>query len=78
MSVDHIGVKCEDPEEAHRISMDSMYGANAKFVDDVSGQPLDPKLVANARAEEIKGARKHNVYTKVPISDCWKHTGAPP
>lgn len=61
MSIKNTGDTCEKPEEAWRISMDSVYGADAQFVDDISGQPLDPKLVANAWAEEIKGALRRFV-----------------
>ena len=78
MSVNNIGTVCEDPEETRQQNMYSMYGADVQFIDDLSGQPLDPKLVTAARAEEIRGAVKHHVYTKVPISECWNETGNPP
>ena len=34
--------------------------------DDVSGLPLDPTMVAQARAEELIGVHWHNVYEEVP------------
>ena len=44
-------------------------------VDDVSGAFLDPKMVKKARADEIDYVRTMKLYTKVPISECLKHTG---
>ena len=46
--------------------------------DDVSGEPLEPKLVKVARREEIQYFKDMNVYRKVPIEECWKETGANP
>ena len=46
--------------------------------DDVSGQALDPQEVARARQEEIEEYRKHGVYTKVDIQECWDETGKAP
>ena len=46
--------------------------------DDVSGKPLDPRFVAIARADEIAGAIAHNVWTKVPIQECYDETGKKP
>jgi hypothetical protein len=37
--------------------------------DDMSGVPLDPKLVKAARQEEIEYVKKRNVYTKVKRSE---------
>ena len=48
------------------------------FWDDMSGEPLDPSLVKDAREEELKESRKHNVYTKVPTTECWQETGKAP
>jgi len=42
----------------------------AKFVDDSSGQLLDPDLVAKARQEELDWLRKEKVYERVPASEC--------
>ena len=39
-----------------------------QYHDSVSGQPLEPGLVRNARAEEIRYLHQYNVYKKVPIS----------
>ena len=49
-----------------------------RFWDNISGAELDPSLVLEARAEEIKEILKYNVYTKVPISQCWNQTNKRP
>ena len=36
-----------------------------KGVDDVTGRALDPKLIRQARAEEMSGFRAHGVYHHV-------------
>ena len=41
--------------------------------DDNSGSELDPKAVRQAREEEIQYFREMKLYTKVPISQCYKH-----
>ena len=48
------------------------------YWDDLSGKPLSPELVLKARTEEMGEILKHNVYEKVPISQCWNETGQPP
>jgi len=42
------------------------------YWDDLSGKLLDPVLVKKAREEEMEEFRKHGVYMKVPIEECWK------
>ena len=58
--------KEEDPEE--------------QFVafDDVSGKELHPHLMRQARIDEIKYFKEHNVYTKVSLKECWQVTGKAP
>ena len=34
--------------------------------------------VRRARSEEMAEVKKHNVYVKVPISQCWDSTGKEP
>ena len=46
--------------------------------DDVSGAELDPKVVRRASGEEIWYVRKLNVYTKVPIQECYMKIGKTP
>ena len=45
--------------------------------DDVSGKMLKTEKVI-ARQEEIAEFRKHNVYLKVPIEECYQVTGKEP
>ena len=49
-----------------------------EFWDDLSGKRLDPKLVKEARKEEMVEFGKHGVYVKVPVSRCWEETGKAP
>ena len=46
------------------------YECEERFWDDMSGEELEPNLIRLARAEEMAEVRKHNVYTKVPITQC--------
>ena len=46
--------------------------------DDVSGAPLNPKLVRNARQEEMKYFKEMGVYVKVPKQECWAQTAKNP
>ena len=46
--------------------------------DDITGEPLDRQGVKQAREDEMSEVRKHRVYTKVPISECWDKTGKAP
>ena len=58
MSLNNKGTVCEDPNEQSLIRMHELYGPDPHFLDDISWSPLDPKLVAAARAEEIRGGSK--------------------
>ena len=49
-----------------------------KYWDDAKGGWLDPVLVRRAREEEMQYVKKHAVYEKVPMSQCWKETGRTP
>ena len=46
-----------------------------KYWDDAKGGWLDPVLVRKAREEEMQHVKKHAVYEKVPMCQCWKETG---
>ena len=46
--------------------------------DDVTGAELNPKDVRKARGEEIEYVRKMNLYTNVPIKQCYDRTGNGP
>ena len=49
-----------------------------KYWDDVKGGWLDPVLIRKAREEEMQFVKKHAVYDKVTLSQCWKETGRNP
>ena len=74
--VGEIGTVCEDHDEHMFFQEIQQY--DSEFYDDLSGKPLDPKLVRAARAEEIEGARAHKVWIKVPTSECYERTGKKP
>ena len=48
------------------------------YYDDISGAPLPGELVEKAIGEEMAEYSKHNVYSKVPISQCLERTGKKP
>ena len=48
------------------------------YIDDVPGCVLDPKLVRQARLEELQETHSFKVYEKVPISECIQVTGKKP
>ena len=48
------------------------------FYDSVSGKVLDPKLIAEAKKEEIKIAHEYDLYEKVPLRECYERTGKAP
>ena len=49
-----------------------------EFWDDLSGKRLNPTMVKAARKEEMSEFRKHGVYIKVPVKQCWDETGKAP
>ena len=50
----------------------------AEFYDNLSGAVLDTDMVRKARKEEIAEVHKHEVYTKVPLEECYDKTGNAP
>ena len=53
-------------------------GRDGEFYDELSGGWLDPERVKQARIEEMEEFRKHKVYEKVTIQECWDKTGGNP
>ena len=53
-------------------------GDNKVYWDNLSGKPLDARMVRAARLEELGELAKHHVYDKVPTSECWNKTGQAP
>ena len=49
-----------------------------EYVDDMSGQHLDPKLVKEARGDEMNKFAQHTVYITCPIAECVRVTGKQP
>ena len=45
------------------------------FKDDLTGQLLDPTLVAAARKKDLEYFDGKNVWELTPISECRRHTG---
>ena len=44
------------------------------YWDNLTGRPLDTKLVVEARANEMRKFQEHKVYDKVPVDESWKKT----
>ena len=49
-----------------------------QFGDDITGVPLNTQKVQEARGEEIREMRRRNIYTKVPVKECYEKTGKKP
>ena len=49
-----------------------------KFVDDLTGQPLDPILCRAARRKEMDLIKDKGLWVKRTIKECWERTRAPP
>ena len=48
------------------------------YYDAISGEHMIKELVEAARKVEMETFRKHGVYEKVPIEECWRETGKAP
>ena len=71
-----LGTICEDKNE-HEF-FQAIQQPDSEFYDDMSGKPLEPSLVSEARAEEIQGAMKHGVWENVSTKECIEKTGKLP
>ena len=60
------------------IEINEVIDPSVQAWDDMSGKELKAELVKEARAEEMTEFKKHQVYIKVPISQCLAETGAKP
>ena len=91
MSSNQIGsVCCEEqsvPEEfrggnwsdfASSQNVSDSVAHSGAYYDDISGAALPTELVEDAIKEEMAEYNKHQVYTKVPIQECWDVTGRKP
>ena len=62
-----------------RIAAFDKEGIDTKqYWDDLSGKRLNSELVKRAREEGMSEYRKHGVYIKVPIQQCWDETDKDP
>jgi len=75
MHLNTVGV--EVAEEEHDFQ-EMLLGEWSTYQDDVTGIPLDSRLVQAARAEELSEISKRGICTKVPIADCWHVSGTKP
>ena len=50
----------------------------ATYQDDLTGQPLDPKLVLEARQKELDYFASKGVWRKAPIAECRREMGRNP
>ena len=46
--------------------------------DDVTGKPLDARMVRAAREDEMAELARLKVYDEVDLAECWHLTGRPP
>ena len=65
-------------ELSHAEEIHQTHPEEGEYWDSSSGAPLQPSLVQQARMEEILQFRKHGVYQKVPVRECWERTGKAP
>ena len=79
ISQDRIGAICaEDIEEGIWALEVGESIDDVQYWDDMTGFKLDPALVKIARKEEIDEYHKHQVYEKVPLTQCIQRTGKKP
>ena len=64
----------EDPRQA----LHERYGSDIEAFDDLTGDVLDPAMMAEARREEIGYFKKMGVHEKVDIQEYFKATGKAP
>ena len=65
------GLDTNDEEEA------SLWDDGA-YVDERTGEELDPKLVRQAESEEIAFLKRISLYVEVDTAECWANTGKAP
>ena len=74
--LDAINELAKSAAQCHEV--DTANNPDEYVVDDVSGAELDPKIVKQARMDEIEYVRTMKLYTKVPISECRQKTWKDP
>jgi hypothetical protein len=51
---------------------------DGEYIDQKTGEYLDPELARRARLEEIQFMKKIGLFEEVPIEQCWEMTGKDP
>eukprot|EP00972_Heterocapsa_arctica_P078892 11634914-Heterocapsa_arctica.AAC.1 len=69
---------CPVPEEPNIVAEGPNVDELERYWDDVNRRGLRPELVRKARGDELVGVDKHEVYTKLPLAQCWEETGKAP
>ena len=76
MNVDK--AETNDDEDNHDYNeWDDKWGVG-DYIDQKTGEPLDPALARAARLEEVSFMKKIGLYDEVPIQECWERTGKGP
>ena len=67
------------PRESKHIE-DSVFAVSRheRYVDDITGQPLEPELCRRARAEELAFFHSKDVWDLRQVQEAWNKTGRPP
>ena len=77
-------VRVRHPRVATQTSSDphdpflGLVNRHEKYIDDLTGQPLDPELCRIARKAELDYFRSKGVWSLRPIQEAWRLTGRPP
>ena len=69
-NLEHFGATAGPLQPAH-IPRSAVY-------DEYTGDELPPKLVAEAREEEVAAMEEWEVWEEVPEAECWRVTGKRP
>ena len=64
------------PLEAHEPFV-GVVNRHERFIDDITGQPLNPKLCWSARRMEIDNFRSKGVWDMRRVQEAWSRTGRP-
>ena len=74
-----------DSHEEHFVAGDSAgnvmklsISSDEKFVDNLTGHPLDPALCRAARKKEMDFVREKGLWLKRSVKECWERTRRPP
>ena len=78
----HVVSKVRTSSDSRASENDGVFAAGVnrheRFVDDITGQPLDPELCRIARKKELDYFHSKGVWDMRRISEAWAKTGRPP